>query len=181
MAARSPSRSTATTSARSTGCGSGSPRERSWWLPRAYEGGPWSSPASPWSSPDWPWWSPDWPWSSPDWPASSSSSLLLRLCAVFETHLPKALALLGFVPYLSLNAAAFALRSARQSSAALSRLSPPSSSPSSCSLAFCETHLPKALDLFLLVPYFSLNPVAFALRSARHWCAGLLLLLPWSA
>src|SRR5204863_430544 len=109
--------STATTSATSTGRGSGSPRERSWWLPSPYEGGPWFSPDFPWSSPDCPW--------SPDWPALSSWSLLLSECAVLDTHLPKALALLWLVPYFSLNAAASLLRSARHSSAALSAATMP--------------------------------------------------------
>ncbi len=40
-------------------------------------------------------------------------------------------------------------------------------------LAVCETHFPKAFFLFLLVPYFSANAVASAVRSVLHSCAAL--------
>ena len=81
--------------------------------------------------------------------------------AFLDTHLPNALALLAFVPYLSAKAlreAAVVPRSLAHCLAALMRASAASRSAasalSSCALAAWETHLPYALRLLPLLPYF---------------------------
>src|SRR6185436_9938822 len=80
----------------------------------------------------------------------------------FETHLPNALALLAFVPYLSLNASKpISARSALHFFAAFFSASVASSSSDCC--VWPATHLPSPL-----LPYFALYAARSAARSALH-------------
>src|SRR5215207_285337 len=76
----------------------------------------------------------------------AACSAAVSACAAIETHLPKAFALLSFLPYLSLKACSPSVfRSSAHVFAAFCLFS--------ALLAFCfETHLPIAFDLFAFVP-----------------------------
>src|SRR4051812_14755116 len=79
------------------------------------------------------------------------------VAAFCETHLPKAFFLFLFVPYFWVNAARVATVVPRSVLQALAALTSAASSAWTASCVFCETHLPKAFFLFLLVPYLSAN------------------------
>src|SRR3954454_183776 len=79
------------------------------------------------------------------------------VAAFCETHLPKAFFLFLFVPYFCVNAVRVASVVPRSVLQALAALTSAASSAWTASWVFCETHLPKAFFLFLLVPYLSAN------------------------
>ena len=94
--------------------------------------------------------------------------------------MPKAFALLAFVPYLALKAAMVASvvpRSALHFLAAFSSACSEASSSASAFFALPETHLPKAFALFAFVPYLALKAATVASvvpRSALHAFAAFL-------
>ncbi len=95
----------------------------------------------------------------------------------FETHLPKAFALLPFVPYVALNAVSpscdrSALHFFAAFCSALLSLASLSFSSSASVFAFEETHLPNALALLPFVPYCFMKASApIDVRSALHFLA----------
>src|SRR5262245_35613445 len=89
-----------------------------------------------------------------------------EVCLTFpETHLPNALDLFAFVPYLALNAAGSGLRSAQQALAAL---------VVACCCAFAAAFsvfdmlLPVSFSCFLPVPYLASRAAESAVRSVRQ-------------